>query len=106
MAFGPKIDTGYPHCNMQRGRHQSNQQQGMTAMTQQQFWGPGSEQMQQLTQQFGQQWAQALQTMQQGMQQGMPSVGAMGAPAGTMPWGGFGGGMPGGGMGGMGGMDF
>ena len=96
MAFGPKIDTGYPHCNMQRGRHQSNQQQGMTAMTQQQFWGPGSEQMQQLTQQFGQQWAQALQTMQQGMQQGMPSVGAMGAPAGTMPWGGFGGGMPGG----------
>ncbi|MFG5775968.1 PHA/PHB synthase family protein [Comamonas sp. J-3] len=50
-------------------------------MTQQQFWGPGSDQMAQLTQlgqQYGQMWQQAMQ----GMQHGMPPVNAMGAPLG------------------------
>ena len=50
-------------------------------MTQQQYSGPGSEQIKQLaqmTQQWGQQWTQVMQ----GMQQGMPASNAMGAPLG------------------------
>ncbi|MFE1573811.1 PHA/PHB synthase family protein [Comamonas odontotermitis] len=50
-------------------------------MTQEQFWGPGSDQMAQLSQlghQYGQMWTQALQ----GLQKGMPAMNAMGAPTG------------------------
>ena len=50
-------------------------------MTQEQFWGSGSDQMAQLSQlgqQYGQMWTQALQ----GLQKGMPAMNAMGAPTG------------------------